>query len=97
MRLRAMFKDPSNFVLDSVLLVAGKNGNDVCYSFHSKSAFDGMPISVVGANGETNAADLTTKGKLRVWPRTRGSSFRPCVKNLANDVNITTAVLNQFN
>jgi hypothetical protein len=97
-RLRALLRNPDNFVLDSVLLAPGKHGNDVCYSFHSRNAFDGMPTSVLRANNgeEVTAADLTTQGKLRIWPRSRGSAFRPCSKNQANATDITKEVLSRL-
>lgn len=74
LQIKKRLKNPDNFVLDSVLLVQAKHGNDVCYHFHSRSAWD----IVVGDFGEVNTADLTTEGKLRVWPPFRGKVFRPC-------------------
>jgi len=79
LRLKKLLRDPNNLVIDSVALVTGKHGNDVCYSFHSRSAWDfiGKTMSSTGGT-EVNTADVTTEGKLRVWPPERGKHFRPC-------------------
>lgn len=76
-KLRKLLKTPDNFVLDSVLLAHGKHGNDVCYSFHSRSAWDfiGRTFSSTGGE-EVKTAHLTTDDTLRVWPPNRGRS--PC-------------------
>jgi hypothetical protein len=79
LRLKKLLRDPNNLVMDSVVLVAGKHGNDVCYSFHSRSAWDFIGKTMSSTGGlEVNTADVTTGGKLRVWPPERGKHFRPC-------------------
>jgi hypothetical protein len=79
LRIKKILDNPDNFVLDSVTLALGKHGKDVCYAFHSRSAWDYVGRTFRGSMGERiETADLTTKGKLRVWPATQGQSTRPC-------------------
>lgn len=79
LRIKKILDNPENFVLDAVTLALGKHGNDVCYAFHSRSAWDYVDRTFKGSMGEKiETADLTTKGKLRVWPATQGQSTRPC-------------------
>lgn len=79
LKLKKLLKTPDNFVLDSVVLVQGKHGNDVCYSFHSRSAWDFIGKTMTATGGEeVKTADLTTEGKLRIWPPERGKAWRIC-------------------
>ena len=79
LQIKTMLDNPDNFVLDYVRLAPGKNGNDVCYSFHSRSAWDFIGRKRKSNLGEEiKTADLTTKGKLRVIPPQQGAVWRPC-------------------
>lgn len=79
LQIKRLLQNPDNFVLDSVRLAHAKNGNDVCYSFHSRSAWDFVGKTWTSTGGEeVKTADVTTKGKLRVWPPEQGQRWRPC-------------------
>jgi hypothetical protein len=78
-QIKKLLQNPDNFVLDSVVLAHAKHGNDICFAFHSKSAWDFVGKSFKGSLGEEiKTADITTKGRLRVWPAEQGQKWRPC-------------------
>jgi hypothetical protein len=64
-KIKRCLKNPDNLVIDSVALAQGKHGSNVCYSFHSKSAFDFVGRTFTSTGGlEVKTAALDWENKI---------------------------------